>query len=201
MEFNEKLQKLRKQKGFTQEELSEKLFVSRTAVSKWESGRGYPGIDSLKEIAKLFGVTIDELISSDELLSVAEEDTKQKESHFRDVVYGLFDVSVLVLLFLPLFGQREDGVIKEASLLFLTQKAMWLRIAYYVYVSFSAISGVIILALQNLQKPLWVKNKSKISLLLNLFGVIFFIITGQPYAAVFLLVYLVIKTSLIIKKQ
>ena len=54
MEFNEKLQTLRKQKNLTQEELAEALFVSRTAVSKWESGRGYPGIDSLKAMAKFF---------------------------------------------------------------------------------------------------------------------------------------------------
>ena len=50
MEFNEKLQKLRKEQNLTQEELAEKLFVSRTAISKWESGRGYPSIDSLKVI-------------------------------------------------------------------------------------------------------------------------------------------------------
>ena len=74
MEFNEKLQVLRKQKGFTQEELAEILFVSRTAISKWESGRGYPNIDSLKSIAKSFGVTVDELLSGDELLTIAEED-------------------------------------------------------------------------------------------------------------------------------
>ena len=47
MEFNEKLQILRKQKGLTQEDLAEKLYVSRTAISKWESGRGYPNIESL----------------------------------------------------------------------------------------------------------------------------------------------------------
>ena len=72
MEFNEKLQELRKQKGFTQEELAEVLFVSRTAVSKWESGRGYPNIDSLKAISKFYGVTIDILLSGDELLTIAE---------------------------------------------------------------------------------------------------------------------------------
>lgn len=64
MEFHEKLAELRKSKGLTQEELAEALFVSRTAISKWESGRGYPSIDSLKAIAKYFHVTIDELYSS-----------------------------------------------------------------------------------------------------------------------------------------
>ena len=62
MEFHEKLLELRKSRGLTQEELAEALYVSRTAVSKWESGRGYPGIDSLKEISRFFSVTIDELI-------------------------------------------------------------------------------------------------------------------------------------------
>lgn len=51
MEFHEKLQELRKNKGMTQEELAKELFVSRTAISKWESGKGYPSIDSLKEIS------------------------------------------------------------------------------------------------------------------------------------------------------
>lgn len=81
MEFNEKLQELRKQRGLTQEELAQSLYVSRTAISKWESGRGYPNIDSLKAIAKFFGVTIDELLSGDELLTIAEEDNKQKGKH------------------------------------------------------------------------------------------------------------------------
>ena len=58
MEFHEKLQELRKSRGLTQEELAEDLYVSRTAVSKWESGRGYPSIDSLKEISKYFSVKI-----------------------------------------------------------------------------------------------------------------------------------------------
>ena len=62
MEFNEKLKELRKGKGLTQEELAQAIFVSRTAVSKWESGRGYPNIDSLKELAAFFSITVDELI-------------------------------------------------------------------------------------------------------------------------------------------
>ena len=63
MNFGEKLKKLRKDNGLTQEQLAEKLYVTRTAVSKWETGNGYPAIDSLKMISELFGISIDELIS------------------------------------------------------------------------------------------------------------------------------------------
>ena len=45
MEFNEKLQQLRTGKNLTQEQLAEQLYVSRTAISKWESGKGYPNIE------------------------------------------------------------------------------------------------------------------------------------------------------------
>ena len=100
MEFNEKLQALRKQKAITQEELAQMLFVSRTAVSKWESGRGYPNIESLKAISKIFGVTVDELLSGEELLTISEEDTRKKESCFRDLVFALIDLGSSMLLFL-----------------------------------------------------------------------------------------------------
>ena len=105
MEFNEKLQELRRQKGLTQEELAELLFVSRAAISKWESGRGYPNIDSLKQISKFFSVTIDELLSGDEILTIAEADKIQGREQFRDLVFGLLDVSAAMFLFLPFFRQ------------------------------------------------------------------------------------------------
>ena len=50
--------------------------MSRTAVSKWESGRGYPSIDSLKQIASFFSVTIDDLLSREKLLSIAEKENQ-----------------------------------------------------------------------------------------------------------------------------
>ena len=116
MELNEKLQELRKQKGLTQEELAQALYVSRTAISKWESGRGYPNIDSLKAIAKFFCVSIDDLLSGEEILTLAQEENKQKQSHLCDLLFGLLDLSVLLLLFLPLFGQRMDGGVESVSL-------------------------------------------------------------------------------------
>jgi len=201
MEFNEKLQELRKHKSLTQEELAEALFVSRTAVSKWESGRGYPNIDSLKAIARFFGVTIDELLSGDELLTIAEKDTEQKENHIRDLVFGLLDISVSILFFLPLFGQKINGIIQEVSLLFLTEIASYLQISYFVVLIGIAVFGILTLALQKCQLLFWVRNKNRISLILNAVGVTLFIISTQPYAAILLFVFLVIKGFMLIKSR
>ncbi|MBS4207070.1 helix-turn-helix transcriptional regulator [Bacillus sp. FJAT-50079] len=68
MNFAEKLKKERKEKGWSQEELAEKLFVSRQSVSKWENGQNYPSIEIIINISDLFDVTIDELLRSDEEL-------------------------------------------------------------------------------------------------------------------------------------
>ena len=201
MELNEKLQELRKQKRLTQEELAKSLYVSRTAISKWEAGRGYPSIDSLKSIAKFFGVTIDELLSSDELLIIAEEDTKQKKNHFRDLVFGLLDCSIAMFFFLPFFGQKVNAIVQEVSLLSLTEIAPYLRISYFVVVIGIIVSGILTLALQNCYQAFWVKNKSKISLALNALGALLFIISSQPYGAAFLFIFLVIKVLMLVKWQ
>ena len=199
MEFNEKLQELRKQKGLTQEELAEVLFVSRAAISKWESGRGYPNLDSLKAIAKFFGVTVDALLSGDELLSVAEEDTRQKENRFRDLVFGLLDCGSAMFFFLPFFGQHTDEGVQAVSLLTLTGMAPYLRPAYLIAVSVIVAAGILTLALQNYQNAVRVKQRRKISLALNAMGVLLFIVSSQPYAAAFLFLFLTIKALMLVK--
>jgi transcriptional regulator with XRE-family HTH domain len=201
MEFCERLQALRKQKGLTQEELAEVLFVSRTAISKWESGRGYPSIDSLKAVSKFFGITIDELLSGDELLSIAEEDTRQESLRVRDLVYGLLDCSVVMFCFLPFFGQRTEGSVRTVTLLALTEIAPYLRVAYWAAVIGGVMWGILTLALQNCQRAIWVKSKSVVSLLLNVSGALLFMISLQPYAAAVLFVFLMIKVILLLKRR
>lgn len=66
MIFSEKLQLLRKSKGYTQETLAEALTVSRQAVAKWESGIGYPDITNLIQISNLMNVTVDYLVRDQE---------------------------------------------------------------------------------------------------------------------------------------
>ena len=201
MEFHEKLQELRKQKGLTQEQLAEALYVSRTAISKWESDRGYPNIESLKAIAKLFSVSVDALLSGEELLSVAEEDHKQKQSHLRDLVFGLLDLCAGMFLFLPLFGEQTYGVIENVSLLSLFAVSPYLKLAYYTYVIGAIAWGVLTLALQNCSGAFWLAAKGKLSLLINVFGVILFVLSRQPYPAIFLFVFLIIKALIVMKKR
>ena len=201
MEFNEKIQELRKQKGLTQEELAEKLYVSRTAISKWESGRGYPNIESLKAIAKFFSVTVDELLSTDEVLTIAEEDNKRKEKRFRDLIYGLIDLSIAMLLFLPFFAEKADGTIQSVSLITLGCVQPYLKIMYLVAVIAMTVMGILTLALQNCQAMAWVKSKTTVSLTLGAILVLLFMISSQPYAAVFAFVLLTIKALMLIKRQ
>lgn len=68
MIFSEKLQLIRKNRGLTQEELAEKLSVSRQAVAKWESGQVYPEITNLIQISNLFNVTVDYLVRDQECM-------------------------------------------------------------------------------------------------------------------------------------
>lgn len=82
MKLNEKLVKLRKESGMTQEELAAKLFVTRTAVSKWENDKGYPAIDSLKLLSQIYGVSLDELISEDDVANVRIKTGRRSRAFF-----------------------------------------------------------------------------------------------------------------------
>ena len=155
----------------------------------------------MKAIAKFFGVTIDELLSGDELLTIAEEDTRQKETQDRDLVFGLLDCSTAMFFFLPFFGQKANGAIQEVSLLALTQISSWLKTAYFVVVMGMIAWGVLTLALQNCTLAFWVQRKHGISLISSAVGVFLFIISRQPYAAAFAFVFLIIKALILMKKR
>ena len=193
MELHEKLQELRKKEGLTQEELAQELYVSRTAISKWESGRGYPNIDSLKQISAYFAVSLDDLLSGEQLLNIAEKDTKQKTARMQDVVFGLLDMSVAMFWFLPWFGQTVDGHLQEVSLWALTAIAPYTRVAYWGVVTLLVLCGVSILALQRVRCAFWHRVKAPVSLALTAIGVLLFIIGSQPYAAAYLFVLSVMQ--------
>ena len=201
MELGEKLQELRKQRGLTQEELAAALFVSRTAISKWESGRGYPSIDSLRAISRFFSVSIDNLLSTDEVLAIAGEDCEQQKRRFFSLTYGSLDCGAAMLLFLPLFGQAAEGVVREVSLLALTGVSPWLKAVFIALVTATALLGVAALALQSVSHSLWTRCRTGLSLLLSSAGVLLFILTRQPYAAVLLFAFLAAKAWMLLKER
>ena len=198
MEFHEKLLELRKSRGLTQEELAEALFVSRTAISKWESGRGYPGIDSLKEISRFFEVTIDELICPREMITAAEDDKKAVIGRYVAVICNTLDILTAVLLFLPLFGNGA-GSPAAVSLFGLTGIRPWLKIVFIVLIGVITLNGICGVILSRFDQPVWNKHRMVTGMALSVIGVGVFIGTRQPYAGIICFAVLVIKAWLIIK--
>lgn len=198
MELSEKLQALRRQKGLTQEELAQALYVSRTAISKWESGRGYPSIDSLKAISRFFSVSIDELLSGGEALTIAEEDNREKQKRFRSLVFALLDMSAAAFLLLPLFGQEISGAILTVSLTALASVPPYLKAAYFLLVIIQVLLGALGLALQKKNCGSW---PERASLALGSAGVLLFIVSRQPYAAAFAFLLMLLKVLLLVKNR
>ena len=198
MEFHEKLAELRKSRGLTQEELAEALFVSRTAVSKWESGRGYPGIDSLKEISRFFSVTIDELICPREIITAAEDDKKAMIGRTVSVICNALDLLSAVLLFLPVFGNGADAP-SSVSLFQITGLQPWLKTVFAVMIGMMTLNGICGVILSRLDRPVWNKHRLVTGMALSVLSVAVFIGTRQPYAGILCFAVLIIKTWLIVK--
>lgn len=200
MEFNEKLQKLRTGEKLTQEELAEKLYVSRTAISKWESGRGYPSIDSLKAIAQYFHVTIDELIGGEEMITLAEKNIEASNKKHLYLICGMLDCLTLLLLFLPVFG---DGTAPVSSVAVTAMSAVssWLKTTFISLISVTVISGFAAVTVSSLDRPVWSRRLWIAGIVLSILGSMLFILSRQPYAGIFYLCILVTKGYLMQKSK
>ena len=93
MMLGEKIKQFRVEHNLTQEELASKLFVTRNAVSKWENNNGYPCIDTLKDIAKLLNVTIDELLCENDAEEVKENYSGKYNKNKKYVYSGITFIS------------------------------------------------------------------------------------------------------------
>jgi len=200
MEFHQKIQQLRLKSGLTQEQLAELLFVSRVTVSKWESGRGYPNIESLKLLAKVLGVTIDDLLSTDELLLMGEKQMERVTGDVKTLVFGVLDFMQALLLVLPIFAEFRGGRFESLTLPALNTGSRWITVVSYLVVVGNALFGVLELALQNLQARVWTRLRMPVSATLTVIGIFFFLMTRQLYACAFMLCILILKGILLVKK-
>lgn len=201
MEFNEKLQQLRKQNNLTQEQLAEKLYVSRTAISKWESGKGYPNIESLKSISKLFSVSIDDLLSGEELINLAETENKSNLKKIYHFMSCIIDMMAVAYIILPLYGKPEGDYVYAVNLLSFTEQTKINIIIYWsVFLAMIGI-GVVRLVLTKLDKDTWSGIATKCSMILGGFAVCFFATAKEPYATTLLFLFFIMKMLLWMKTR
>ena len=201
MEFGEKLLELRNSKGMTQEELAEALFVSRTAISKWESGRGYPSIDSLKEISKFFSVSIDELLSSEKLVTIAEKENRANIRKVLDYLLGLNDLLACGLIFLPLFPHPVEGMVYAVSLIEYSDVSTTIRLIYWILFAFLVVTGAVIVVLTHFkcEKAKWVMII--LSMGISIVTVLVLAITRAAYATSVAFILMIIKGLSLLKRE
>ena len=200
MEFHEKLQELRKSRGLTQEELAEALFVSRTAISKWESGRGYPSIDSLKEISSYFSVSIDDLLSGEQLIFIAEKENRSNLNSVCDLLLGFVDVFSLMLIFLPLYPKPVNGYIYSVNLFgYVGNNTFIIKTYWALFVSLTII-GIAKILMVYFKFEQGQKIVTALSVGLNIIAVLFLAMAREPYAITVIFLLLLIKGGLLYKQ-
>ena len=77
MELNEQIKKYRTEMNLSQEELAEKIYVTRQSISNWENGKNYPDIHSLLLLSSLFGISLDQLVKGD--IEIMKKEIKEAE--------------------------------------------------------------------------------------------------------------------------
>ena len=114
MKFCEKLQKLRKEKGYSQEQLADLLDVSRQSVSKWEKGGYLPDIDRLVTMSELFDISLDKLILGKDknVQKVVLEKSPSTHLNFWDFLAKYWWI---ILILLPLIGDAISEIIEAFS--------------------------------------------------------------------------------------
>lgn len=193
MELGEKLQQLRKQNNWTQEQLAEQLYISRTAVSKWESGKGYPSIDSLKNISALFKISIDDLLSGDELVQLATNENKENVENITGMIYGLLDLVAIAFIFLPLYGNPEGDYIRAVNLIDY-KEVVGLKTIYYILLLSLFGIGAAELGLRFFEKTKSMgKVLRRLSVGMHILAILLFSMTRQPYLSTFLFILFLMK--------
>jgi len=176
------------------------LYVSRTAVSKWESGRGYPSIDSLKEISKYFSVTIDDLLSGEKLISIAEKENKSNIRNICDLMFGMTDLFSFLLIVLPLYPWTVDGYVYSVNLFSYTETTILNRTVYWALFLALVLIGAVKISLTQLRAGKDQKTVTLVSMVMSVVLVIYLALAGETYAVTLAFLLLLIKGILLFRQ-
>lgn len=106
IKFGEKVKRLREEKGMTQQILAERLYVTRQAVSRWECGARYPDLLTVKKIAQILEVSVDELLSGEELRENVEKEpvlAMPVENIIQTVLYTIALIAYLLMCIFSIY--------------------------------------------------------------------------------------------------
>ena len=194
MELSKKIKKIRNDNKLTQEQFAEKMLVSRTAVSKWENGTCYPSIDTLKYMSKLFNVSLDKLLSSEEILELADKENQDNISKYNNLLFSLLDFIRILFIFIPLYSYKTNDFIYSVSLFNSNELSLTLKIIFLgIFIIFS-ILGIIELLLSFKENN---KLITKISLAIDSLVMLFIVFTKQPYVIALMFILFLIKIIMI----
>jgi len=200
MEFGEKLQKLRKSKGLTQEDLAEALYISRTAISKWESGRGYPNIESLKQLSGYFSVTIDDLLSGEKLISIAEQENRANVQKIYNGLFGMTDVLSFLLIALPLYPKLVNETVYSVNLFAYTEITPLNRLVYWTLFLTLTVMGLLKMVMTQRENEKIQKAVTVCSGLFGILTVMILALAGETYAVIVSFLLLLIKGALLFQR-
>ena len=199
MEFCEKLQQLRKSRGYTQEELADILYVSRATISKWESGRGYPNIDSLKDISAHFSVSIDDLLSADKLISIAEKENKDNIRNICNLLLGITDIFALLLVVLPLYPYTVEGYVYSVNLPAYSAISRTMSLVYWILFISLIFAGITKILSARYHNRKVAEYTMGLSVVLGIVTVLVLVLTRAVYAVTVAFLLLIVKWLLMLK--
>ena len=172
----------------------------QTVMSKYAPGKGYPNIESLKCISKFFSVTIDELLSGEELITLAETENRSNLKKIYSFIYGILDMMAVTFILLPLYGNLVDGDIYSVNLLSFTDTTpIYLAIYWIVFIVLIAL-GIAKLMCVCFEKESWSNIITKCSLVLSTLFICFFAAARQPYVTALMFLLFVAKIFVWIKQ-
>lgn len=195
MKIGDKIKKLRINNNLTQEQLAEKLFVTRNTISKWETNKSIPNIDSLKILSEVFNVPLDNLISDEEFYFIKVSQKKEVEFN-KNLIYSLiiFILFVAIGTIIPYFSFKYNPDLKDIIFYII------LPLSYFLLGIISVLISTkwpnVLIASSLALTPIYIFFDSVIkNISLNLWGLVYLVIFLLAYFSISSLLKVSIKTT------
>ena len=163
------------------------------------AGRGYPSIDSLKEISKLFLVSIDDLLSGEKLITIAERENKSNLQNILNLLFGVTDLVSFALIVLPLYPKHVDEYVFSVNLLSYKETSAISILIYCILLGILILSGIIKILMTELKPEKDQRVLTIISMLIGTLMILLLAVTREAYAVTVAFILFIIKGMLLLK--